>query len=215
MTPVSPATAWLLRPRRLLDPPLDPGPDEARGALRRELLRPEYHDQDVLQRVLTWFDRLLGRAVEAASGTPPLSAFAAMLVLALLVGTLVWLVSRRRLTSRQAGVRPGVLPDEAVSAAQLRARARQALADERHEDAVVDGFRALAVGQVERGALDDAPGTTAHEVALALAARYPDRRTAIFAGAELFDAVLYGDRPATRAQAEDVLGLDDALLVSR
>ena len=215
MSLVSPVSPVGRVPGRLLDPPLDPTPDEARGALRRELLRPEYHEEAVLQRVLTWLDRQVGRALEAASGTPPLSAFAAMLVLVLLVATLVWLASRRRLTSRRATDRAGVLTDEAVSAAALRARARQALADARYQDVVVDGFRALAVGQVERGALDDAPGTTAHEVALALAARYPDRRPEIDAGAALFDAVLYGDRPATRAQAEDVLGLDDALAALR
>jgi len=35
------------------------------------------------------------------------------------------------------------------------------------------------------------------------------------AGAALFDAVLYGDRPATREQATAVLALDDDLVARR
>ena len=212
---MSPLTAWLVLPRRLYDPPLDPTPDEARSQLRRELLRPEYHDQDLLQRFLAWADRQLSRGLDAASGTPPLSTFAAMLVLLLLAGGLAWLVSRTRLTAHREAERRAVLTDEVVSAAQLRARALRALDDGRHEDAVVDGFRAVAVRQVERGALDDTPGTTAHEVALSLGARYPDRRAGVDAGAEVFDAVLYGDRPATREQAQAILDLDDVLAAAR
>ena len=68
-----------------------------------------------------------------------------------------------------------MLTDEAITAAELRARAEAALAEGRHEDALVDGFRALAVRQVERGRLDDTPGATAHEVAGVLAREYPDR----------------------------------------
>jgi uncharacterized protein DUF4129 len=33
--------------------------------------------------------------------------------------------------------------------------------------------------------------------------------------ARLFDEVLYGDRPATREQAESVVALDDGLVVRR
>ena len=65
--------------------------------------------------------------------------------------------------------------------------------------------------QVERGWLDDRPGATAHEVAGALASTYPDQRGRVSGSADLFDAVRYGDRPATRDQAAEVLALDDAL----
>jgi len=39
------------------DPPLTPDADEARSELRRELLRPEYNEQNVLQRTMTWVER--------------------------------------------------------------------------------------------------------------------------------------------------------------
>jgi len=192
--------------------PLDPSPEEARELLRRELLRPEYRDRDLVDRLLTWVERRLAGLADAASASPPLSALAAMVVLLVLVLALGWLVSRAR---RSARVRPpgaaAVLSDEELSAAELRARARTALAAGRHEDAVVDGFRAIALAQAERGELATAPGRTAHEVAEALALRHPGRATQAREAGLWFDLVRYGDRRASAAQAEAVLALDTAL----
>jgi hypothetical protein len=204
-------------PARLLvsDPPLDPSSREARSLLRRELLHPDYHDQNVVERVVSWIAREIDKGLAAASDAPPLTTFAAMLVLVLLVGGLTWLLSRARRTARGAGGAGAVLTDESVTAADLRARADAALAEGRHEDAVVDAFRALTVRQVERGRLDDAPGATAHEVAGALATSYPHQRPRVDDSALLFDQVRYGDRPATREQASDVLALDDELAALR
>ena len=159
-----------------LDPPVVPSPDEAESLLRRELLKPEYHDQNVVQQILRWVERRVGDGLDAASGTPPLSAFAAMVVLVLLAGAIGWMLTRARATARSEREHRAVLTDEKISAAELRARAEQAFAEERFEDAVVDAYRALAVRQVERGRLDDTPGATAHEVAGALAAEYPHQR---------------------------------------
>lgn len=200
---------------RLADPPLDPPPDEARSWLRDELLHPEYHQQNVVQQLLDWLQRRVGAGLDAAQDAPPLSTFAAMVVLVLLVLGLGWLLSRVRRTARTRDEQRAVLTDEVVTAAELRSRAEAALADGRHEDAVIDGFRALAVRQVERGRLDDAPGATAHEVAASLAAGYPEQRLRVTGCALLFEAVLYGDRPASRDQAVGLLALDDELAVSR
>jgi hypothetical protein len=79
----------------------------------------------------------------------------------------------------------------------------------------VDAFRALAVRQIERGRLDDQPGATAHEVAARLASSYPQEGSRVGRAADLFDATLYGDRPATRDDASAVLGLDDTLAGAR
>jgi hypothetical protein len=102
-----------------------------------------------------------------------------------------------------------------VSAVELRARAEAALEAGRFEEAVVDGFRALAVRQVERGRLADLPGTTAHEVAETLAQEYAVAADRVRASALVFEAVLYGHRPATREQAVAVLAADDELVVRR
>ncbi len=198
-------------PLALAEPPLDPSAEEARRLLGRELVRPEYHDANLLERVLDWIDRMLNGAVHAASGTPPLSAFAAIVAFLLLGLALTWLASRARRTARLADGPRAVVEDPSVRAADLRAAAERALAEGRHADAVVEGFRALTVRQVERGWLDDRPGATAHEVALALGAAHPDQQGRVAASAGLFDEVRYGDRPADHDQAAEVLALDDAL----
>ena len=196
-------------------PPLDPSGDEARSLLRRELLRPEYHEQNVVERVLAWLQRQIGHGLDAAAQVPPLSTFAAMVVFLLLVAGLAWLLSRARRTAHGPAGDRAVLTDEVVTAAELRARAEAALVAGRPAEALVDGFRALAARQVERGRLDDAPGATAHEVADVLGATYPHQRQRVDGSARLFDLVLYGDRPATGDQARDVLALDDELAATR
>jgi Domain of unknown function (DUF4129) len=198
-----------------LDPPLDPSGSEARSKLRNELLHPEYHQQNLLQQIFRWIERQVTSGLDAASQAPPLSTLMAMLLFVALVAGLVWLASRARRTARDRGEKRAVLTEEIVTAAELRARAEAALEAGRFEEAVVDGFRALAVRQVERGRLVDTPGATAHEVADILAAEYPASRDRMQAGALLFDEVLYGARPATREQAMSVLALDDDLVVRR
>jgi Domain of unknown function (DUF4129) len=190
------------------DAPLDPSPGEARSWLQRELLNPEYHQQNVVERLITWLERQIGGGL-ATSGL--LSTAAAILIFLLLLGALAWLLSRIQRIRRAPTTTGPVLDHEVVTAAELRARAEAALADGRPEEALVDGFRALAVRQVERGRLDDAPGATAHEVALLLAAEYPELSGRVGDNALLFDLVLYGDRPATLEQATGVLTLDDEL----
>ena len=192
-------------------PPLAPSPDESRSLLRRELAHPAYHERSVLQQVYDALDRFVSGAIDTASGASPLSTFAAMLALLLLVLALAWLLSRARRTVRAAGRAGVVVDDPTVDADELRRRAERARAEGRSADAVVDGFRALAVRQAEQGYVDDLPGATAHEVAAAVGAAHPDARGRVTGTAALFDAVLYGDRPATDAQAGDVLALDDAL----
>lgn len=207
---MSPLLLVLLR-----DPPLDTPPDEARSKLRRELLRPEYNEQNLLGRIFERGQRAVERSLDAASQAPPLSTLMAMVILVGLVLLVGWLFSRARRTARSADPDRPVLTDEKVSADELRARADAALADGRHEDAVVEGFRALTARQVERGRLADTPGATAHEVALALGAEFPDLETRVHDGGLLFDAVLYGDRPASAEQARSVVALDDDLRVAR
>ena len=193
------------------EPPLDPTGDEARSRLRRELLHPEYHERNVFEQILNGLDRMVSSLIDGAAKAPPLSTFAAIVAFLLLGLALAWLLSRARRTPQAARRAGPVVEDVAVTAAELREAAERALAEGRNAEALVDGFRALTVRQVERGWLDDRPGATAHEVAGALASTYPDQRQRVSGSATLFDAVRYGDRPATRDQAADVLALDDAL----
>lgn len=194
---------------------LDPTPDEARSELRRELLDPRYHDQNLLQQALDWIKRSLGNGLEAARGAPSLSTVVAMVLFLLLVVALGWLLSRARRTARASRGRGEVLTHDDVSADELAARARRARDEGRLEDALVEGFRALARRQVERGTLPDDPGATAREVAAALATNHPAAESRVLGAASLFEEVRYGARPVTRAQVDDVLALDDTLVGRR
>ena len=195
----------------LADPPLDPSGDEARSLLRRELARPEYHDANLVERIENWIRRRFEDGVGAAQDIPPVGTFAAIVVALLILTGLVTLISRARRTARARADRAPALTGEVVSAAELRARAEAALAAGRFDDALVDAYRALALRQVERGRIEDLPQATAHELAAGLGVEFPAQRHLIQAGADLFDEVLYGDHPATRAQAAEVLALDDEL----
>lgn len=195
----------------LADPPLDPSGDEARSALRRELARPEYHDTDLLQRLQDWLVRFFDDGVRSVGD---LSGVPAFLLLLLLVGLLVAigaLVSRARRTARVRDRSAPALTTETITAAQLRARAETALAEGRYDEALLDAFRALAVRQVEDDRIEDLPQATAHELAASLGSAFEGHRERIEAAADTFDAVLYGDRPATREQATAVLALDAEL----
>ena len=195
--------------------PLAPTPEEGRSWLRRELADPEYHDLDLIERILRWIERTLSGGLPSAGDVPWAQTVAAMVVFALILVGLGLLVSRARRSPRVARDRNGdVLTDEALSAAALRARAEAAYAAGDHGAAVVDGFRALARRQVERGRLADDPGLTAAEVAASLE-REMSLEGRAGQAAELFNEVLYGDHPATREQAEGVLALEQELAVAR
>jgi hypothetical protein len=192
-------------------PPLQPSGDEGRRLLRDELLHGEYHRRQLLQRILGWLWRRLEGGVGAASGTGWVATFVTMLIGAALVVGLVRIVSRVRRNRPTRAQRDVLGTDGRPSAADLRRRAEAAFASGRYGDAVTDAFRALAVRQVERGRLHDLPGTTAHEVAASLATTYPSHAEGMGRTADLFDATLYGDRPASHEDAVRVLELDDAL----
>ncbi|KAA1419066.1 DUF4129 domain-containing protein [Nocardioides humilatus] len=196
---------------RLSDPPLDPSGGEARSWLRKELAKPEYNETNPIERIIDWVSRLFDDGTGAAADFPVIGTFAAILVVLLLVVGVGMLASRARRTAQARAGREPALGDESVTAAQLRARAEAALAEGRFDDALVDAYRALAVQQVERGRVDDLPQATAHELAAALGREFPAQRHLVDRSADLFDAVLYGDHPATREQAIDVLALDDEL----
>lgn len=202
----------MITPRLAVDPPLVPSPDEARGRLRRELLRPDYHQDSPVQRLQEWLTRRFDEALQAASGVDGLSLVVSLLLFALLAVGLVVLLSRLRRSPTLSTGSGAVLTEERVTAAELRQRALRSLGEGRSEAALVDAFRALTVRQVELGRLDDLPGATAHEVATALETTYSPMRGRIDVAARLFDDVRYGDRSATREQAESVLALDDDLV---
>ncbi|MBF4162992.1 DUF4129 domain-containing protein [Nocardioides acrostichi] len=195
--------------------PLTPSPDDARSQLRRELVDPDYHRSDPVQAVLDGVQRLIDGVSRAGGTQRPVVLVASLLLFALLVLGLGWLLSRARRTARRPGSDTPVLHDVSLTAAQLRARADAALAEGRFDDAVVDGFRALAVREAEAGRLVDARSATTREVATRLRERHLRLDAQVTAAATTFDLVLYGHHAASARQARDVLALDDTLVGAR
>ncbi|MGL4176523.1 MAG: DUF4129 domain-containing protein [Dermatophilaceae bacterium] len=189
------------------DPPLDPTSPEAREWLEEELRKSVYQEQPgLLDRIWDWVLELL----TGTTGGPGLPAWTVAVVVVLVLAVIALVVARTlRRDRRMTGVAaPGVLDGPVRSAAEHRDDARRALAAGDADTAVVEGYRAVARATVERAVLDDLPGRTAHEVAVALAPVFPAHASGLAGAADVFDAVRYGRRPATRAQAENVLSLD-------
>lgn len=194
-----------------LEPPLDPDGEQGRALLREELADPQYYSDDLVERVVTWLSRWLHGLADAATGTSGLGVVVGIALAMVLLAALLLLVGRTRSTAQSTREAGPALPADRISAQALRDRAARALSEGRHDDALVDGFRALALRQIERGAIEDLPQATAHELAAALAAQFPAEADAIADLADTFDGVLYGAHQASADRAGAILALDDRL----
>lgn len=197
---------------------LDPGNEQARTWLRDELAKPAYRDtRDPLQRAVDAFGQWVSDLVSRAhTPSDPLPTVFAVLVALALVALVAYTLRFVRRTERAVDDGPGtVLGDERLTAAQYRARAERALADQRYGDCVLDALRALASGAVERTLLEDAPSLTAHEIAGRLGTTFPEQAQDLRDAADRFDAVAYGDESPSRPDAEHLLALDRAVAATR
>ena len=190
---------------------LDPTPPEARDWLERELHGSDYQSP-WLASAIRWIVDLLNNIIH---GVGRLSPVIAVLVALVVVAFLVWVLPKVRRESVVSRADHAVLEDLTITARTYRDRAAEALRDGRYDDAVLDGFRAIAKDMSDRTLLDDAPGRTAHEASLALATCFPDHAGRLAQAADLFDAVRYGHRRATEDQAGQVQHLDAELVTTR
>ncbi len=196
------------------DAPLDPTSEQARRWLEDELSSGRYHAQPgLLERVRELLDRLLNATPDG--GLPSVAVPVAVGLVLAVLALVLWRVLRRDVGRTGSGGAAGVLDVPDLPAAVLRARAREALTRGDWDAAVLDGVRTVARSAVERVVLDDAPGRTAHEVALALGRRFAAEQAALVEAADAFDAVRYGHRAAAEATARTVLALDDRLAAAR
>ena len=193
---------------------LSPAPPEARSWLRQELSGPDYQNpwlESAIRWVLDQVRKILEGAGRLGGFSPLITVLTALVVIALLV----WVLPRVRREPKASTPRGTVLEDTTTTSRDYRDRAAQALRDGRYDNAVLDGFRAIAKAMSERSLLHDAPGRTAHEVSLALTLPFPDHADRLAEAANLFDAVRYGHHHANPSQAAQVLELDADLVGAR
>lgn len=195
--------------------PIDPSPDQARDWLQRELAHPEYHQENLLARALRWIAEQWHQLTAAASSLSWATTVAALVIGGLLIALLLWLLTRARWSAAERGAGAALLPAVRLSAAEHRRLADAALAEGDYATAVVEGFRSVALGQIERGRIEDHPEATARETAATLTAACPWAAERLAEAVGVFDDVLYGERAATHAQAVAVLSLDLDLVPAR
>lgn len=189
---------------------LRPDPGTAQDWVRAELAKRPYQPT-LLGRISDWFWGLLRRMVGAAEHVGRLSTPAAIALLVVLLVGLALVLSRLRRDPRARSPERALIEDAHLTAAEYRERAARSFADGRWDDVVVDGVRALALALVERALADDLPAVTAREVAVDAGRVFPAYAERLAGAARLFDDVRYGDRHATREQAESLLALEEAL----
>ncbi len=193
---------------------LNPTPPEARDWLKQELHSADYQSpwlDSVSRWILEQLRNLLDGARHLAGISPVITVLLAFLVIALLV----WVLPKVRREPVANHSDAAVLEDVTITPRHYRDLAAEALRDGRYDDAVLDGFRAIAKEMSDRRVLDDAPGRTAHEVSLALASPFPDHAARLARAADLFDSVRYGHRRATAYQAGQIHQLDAELVTTR
>jgi len=196
-----------------LDPPLDPTSPQARQWLEDELSKGIYREQKgLLERLQDWLNQLL-----SGSGGGGLAAWTVWIALALILAVVALVLVRSlRAERRMTGARrEGVLDGPVRTAAEHRAAAARALADDDADTAVLEAYRAIARSAIERTLLEDLPGRTPHEVAVELAPVFPASAPALATAADAFDAVRYGRRAARPESARDIIALDAALARTR
>jgi hypothetical protein len=192
-----------------------PDPDQASTWVEAELSKPEYHQQGLLDRFVAWLQELWDELARAAAGAGELSTLVAVTLALLVVALALVVMPRIRRTPVVRSVSGGVLSDRRATAEQLRSRAQEAFAEGRHSDAVVETMRALARRMVDRSLLEETPGSTAHEIAVAVAGAFPGERPRLLDAAEVFDAVQYGGSAASKEQAASLLAVYDDLCHAR
>jgi Domain of unknown function (DUF4129) len=193
---------------------LNPTPPKARTWLRQELHGSDYQSP-WLDSMSRWIVDQLRKLIEGAGHLAGLSPVITVLMALVVIALLVWVLPRVRREPIVAVSGGAVLENVTITARRYRDQAAQALRDGRYDEAVLDGFRAIAKDTSDRRVLNDTPGRTAHEVSLALASPFPDHADRLSRAADLFDAVRYGHRRASAHQASQIHELDAELVTTR
>ncbi len=202
LDPTGPARPEIARPAVVADLPMpEPDPGQANREADDILARPEYAPppQSIWDRIGSWIGDHLSdilRGVNGGAGGPIV-----WIVLALLVGALVFLLVRLR---GGASLRRRERDDDPLFVTELEAlrTPREWVTEaERLEGrgewkaALRARFRALLGQLIDRGVLRDLPGRTTGEYRVELARSVPAVAADFQEASGLFDAAWYGDEP--------------------
>ena len=201
-----------------LEVPVRIGRDEAQRRAAEELAKAKYggtpqwlldladRADSVVQRIVELFLRIFGDRVGGGAGIN----WGFVVVVLLLLAAVVLVVWRVGLPRWRGGRRDAAVAlDPTRAAADYRATAEQAAAAGDWAAAVRDRFRAVVRELEVQTILDVRPARTASEAAFRASRVLPDCTEALQVGAEGFNAVVYGDRPATADTYRQMVALDE------
>jgi len=201
-----------------LEVPIRIGRDEARDRAAEELAKAKYGGTPqwlidlaeradvVVSRLVEILLRIFGDRTSPGAGVN----WGFVVVVLLLLAAVALVVWRVGLPRWRGGRRDAAVEADPMRAAgDYRATAEQAAAAGDWTGAVRDRFRAVVRELEVQTILDVRPARTASEAAYRASRVLPDCTEALRAGAESFNAVVYGDRPATPATYQQMVALDD------
>jgi hypothetical protein len=200
-----------------LEVPVRIGREEAQRRAAEELAKAKYGGTpdwlvELADRANRWVQRivdLISRILiqRDSGGGVNWGFLLAVAILLVAIALVVWRVGLPgwRLRRRDAAV----AADSTRPAADYRVLAEQHAAQGHWSAAVRDRFRAL-VRELETSViLDVRPARTAWEAAYRASRVLPSCQTALQSGAESFNAVVYGERPADSAAYQQMVAVDE------
>ncbi|GAC1313191.1 MAG: DUF4129 domain-containing protein [Acidimicrobiales bacterium] len=190
-----------------------PDPDLARHVARQILARPEFQiaPESPIDRLRHWVLQQIARAVDAA-----LSGRATVLGIILLVLVAVVAVLLVRRFSRSLQRDPGAvgvsLTDPRRAPAEWLAEAAECEQRGDWRGSLRARYRALVAELAARHLVDEIPGRTTGEYRLLVGRALPDAADPFNGATDLFEAAVYGDRPAGPAENDAIAGLSGRVL---
>jgi hypothetical protein len=205
-----------------LEVPIRIGRDEAGRRAAEELAKAKYGGTpewlvELAERADRWAQRIVDLILRILAQRDPGGGvnwgfLVAVAILLVAIALVVWRVGLPRWRPRRLDA--AVAADSTRPAAGYRALAEQHAAHGDWPAAVRERFRAVVRELETQGILDVRPARTAWEAAYRASLLLPTCRPALQVGAESFNAVAYGDRPADLAAYQQMVAIDEQVAVA-
>ncbi|WP_308249692.1 DUF4129 domain-containing protein [Sphaerisporangium fuscum] len=194
----------------------DIGREEARRKAVEELVKPEYQQESLPERVLRLIREFVDSLLDQAPGGVPggvVALVVVILVVAGLVALIAWQARKATRSHRLGGEE--LFGARERTAEEHRAEAERLAGQSRWADAIRERLRAIARDLEHRAIVAPQPGRTADELAETAGRELPPFAVRLATAARLFDDVTYGEVPGTAEGYQTMAALDDDLRATR
>lgn len=203
-----------------LDIPVEIARDEARRRALDELAKAKYggtpewlqNVSERARRIVEWLVDIVVRYInsrDSGGGVSPWFVVTVVLLLAA-IALVVWRIGLPKWRSRHPA--ESMAMDPTMPAADYRALAQRQAEAGQWSGAVRDRFRAVVRDLEVRTILDVRPARTAWEAAFSATRVLPGCAEPLRRGAEMFNAVVYGDRVADAAAYAQMVSVDETVI---